>query len=321
MRMLLTGLCAAGLVAGAALADDLILVVNKGEDTLALVDAETFEVMATVPTGANPHEVYPSPDGRLAYVSDYGGAQGTSVTVIDLDTASATASWDIAPNRGPHGIWVSGDGAHVWVTTETSGTVTEIDAATGEVATVWHTGQAVSHQLIPTPDGAKLYIANIGSGSVTVITRATGDVVSIPTGAGAEGIDVSPDGSEVWVTNRGDATVSVIDVASDTVTATFASGGLLPIRARFTPDGNEVWVSNANSNNVAVFDAATHALLATVEVGAIPVGLLMEPNGERVFVANTQDDFVTVIDRESREVTGRIETGDEPDGMAWAVRD
>jgi YVTN family beta-propeller protein len=95
----------------------------------------------------------------------------------------------------------------------------------------------------------------------------------------------------------------------------------LPIRARFTPDGNEVWVSNANSNNVAVFDAATHALLATVEVGAIPVGLLMEPNGERVFVANTQDDFVTVIDRESREVTGRIETGDEPDGMAWAVRD
>ncbi|HAQ34316.1 MAG TPA: hypothetical protein DCQ53_02995, partial [Alphaproteobacteria bacterium] len=58
-----------------------------------------------------------------------------------------------------------------------------------------------------------------------------------------------------------------------------------------------------------------------VEVGAIPVGLLMEPNGERVFVANTQDDFVTVIDRESREVTGRIETGDEPDGMAWAVRD
>lgn len=320
MKTLLSGLSAAALIAGAALADELLLVVNKGEDTLALVDGETLEVTTTVPTGANPHEVYPSRDGTVAFVSDYGGAQGTTVTVIDLMEPGVLETWDIAPNRGPHGIWTSRIGGLVWVTTETSGTVTEIDVETGSVVNAWETGQAVSHQLIPTPDDAKLYIANIGSGSVTVITRVTGEVVSIPTGAGAEGIDISPDGSEVWVTNRGADTVSVIDVATDEVTASFASGGSFPIRARFTPDGSEVWISNAQSNSVAVIDAESHEILATIEVGAIPVGLQMDPEGERVFVANTQDDFVTVIDRAAREVTGRIETGDEPDGMAWVVR-
>ena len=61
-------------------------------------------------------------------------------------------------------------------------------------------------------------------------------------------------------------------------------------------------------------------MLATIDVGAIPIGILISPEGERVFIANTQDDFVTVIDRQARTVIDQIATGDEPDGLAWAVR-
>lgn len=155
---------------------------------------------------------------------------------------------------------------------------------------------------------------------MTVIDRTSGEVTTVPTGAGAEGIDVSPDGTEVWVTNRAANTISVIDVATDTVLESFPSGGTLPIRAKFAPDGREVWISNGTSNQVAVFHAESRELLATIDVGAVPIGLLMSPDGERVFIANTQDDFVTVIDTATREVTDQIPTGDEPDGLAWAVR-
>ncbi|WP_394694383.1 beta-propeller fold lactonase family protein [Hyphobacterium sp.] len=319
MKLTYAGL-AAILSATGAMAADQIVVVNKGEDTISILDAGSYESDGQVSVGANPHEVYVSPDGRTAYVSDYGGAQGTTISVVDLDTAMRTDVWDLGGNRGPHGIWVSPDGAYVWATTETSGTVIELSSATGELTNVWETGQRVSHQLVPTPDGSKLYIANIGSGSVTVIDRASGEVTTVPTGAGAEGIDVSPDGTEVWVTNRAANTISVIDVATDTVLESFSSGGTLPIRAKFTPDGSEVWISNGTSNQVAVFHAESRELLATIDVGAVPIGLLMSPDGERVFVANTQDDFVTVIDTETREVTDQIPTGDEPDGLAWVVR-
>ena len=315
---ILTAAALSILLSTAALADSL-LVVNKGEDTLAIVDSETLEVTARVAVGANPHEVAVSPDGTTAYVSDYGGAQGTTISVVDVASATRTDVWDVAPNRGPHGIWLSSDGTVLWVTTETSGTVIEIDTGSGEVTQVWESGQNVSHQLVPTPDGEVLYVANIGSGSVTVIDRGDNSVVSIPTGAGAEGIDASPDGREIWVTNRAADTVSIIDTASDTVIADINSGGAFPIRARFTPDGNEVYVSNANSGDVAVFDAATRELLTTIDVGAVPIGIVMSADGARAFIANTADDFVTVIDTATREVIQRIETGDEPDGMAWAV--
>ncbi|PIW28101.1 MAG: hypothetical protein COW29_09955 [Rhodobacterales bacterium CG15_BIG_FIL_POST_REV_8_21_14_020_59_13] len=319
MKLTYAGL-AAILSATGAMADDQIVIVNKGDDTISILDAASYEREGQVAVGANPHEVHVSPDGRTAYVSDYGGAQGTTISVVDLDSAVRTDIWELGGNRGPHGIWVSLDGAHVWATTETSGTVIELATATGELTNVWETGQRVSHQLVPTPDGSKLYIANIGSGSVTVIDRTTNEVAAVPTGAGAEGIDVSPDGREVWVTNRAANTISVIDVATDTVLETFSSGGTLPIRAKFTPDGEEVWISNGTSNQVAVFHAESRELLATIDVGAIPIGILMSPEGECVFIANTQDDFVTVIDTETRAVIDQIETGDEPDGLAWAAR-
>ncbi|WP_421786284.1 YncE family protein [Hyphobacterium sp.] len=319
MKLTYAGLAAIASATG-ALADDQIVIVNKGDDTISILDAASYERAGDVGVGGNPHEVYVSPDGATAYVSDYGGAQGTTISVVDLDSAERTAVWDLAGNRGPHGIWVSADGSLVWATTETTGTVIELSTVTGEITNVWETGQQVSHQLVPTPDGAKLYIANIGSGSVTVIDRGTNSVTTVPTAAGAEGIDVSPDGTEVWVTNRGADSISIIDAGTDTVLETIPSGGGFPIRAKFTPDGSEVFVSNATTGTVAVFHAESRELLASIEVGAVPIGILISPDGERAFVANTQDDFVTVIDVASRTVIDRIETGDEPDGMAWAGR-
>lgn len=321
LKTVFAGMAALALSAAAA-ANDLLLVVNKSDSTLAIVHPDTYEVLSLVETGFAPHEVYASPDGRFAYVSDYGTGPrpGNTVTVVDLDARAAAATWDLGDNLRPHGIWVSRDGSRVWVTTEGSQTVVELDAASGEMLNVWETGQNVSHMVVPTPDETKLYVANIGSGSVTVIDRRDNSVLTVPTGAGAEGIDVSPDGREVWVSNRAEHTISIIDPATDEVVETFESGGMVPIRVKFTRDGAQVFVSNALSNSVTVFDAATRELAATIDVGAVPVGVLMAPDGGRAFVANTSDNRVTVIDVAALAVTGQFETGTEPDGMDWARR-
>jgi YVTN family beta-propeller protein len=71
---------------------------------------------------------------------------------------------------------------------------------------------------------------------------------------------------------------------------------------------------------VTVFDARRRQLLATIEVGAVPVGILMTPDGKRAFVANTNANQVTVIDVPARKVLRTFTTGTEPDGMAWVPR-
>ena len=323
-------LCALSLVVVAGdVSADLLIVLNKSDHEAVLVDPATHRPVARITTGRGPHEVAVSPDGRTAYVSNYGmygvfregqrvNEPGNTLSVLDLATRAIKDTFELGAYAKPHGIAVSRDGKRLWVTCEDSKAVLELDAATGKVLKAWTTGQETSHMIVPSMDERRLFVANIRSGSATVIERASDRVTTVVTAPGAEGIDVSPDGREVWVTNRADSSISVIDAQGDTVIARLESGGKFPIRVKFTPDGREAWVSCLQSNAVVVFDARTREIVATVAVAAAPVGIQMSPDGKRAYVANTNDDLVTVIDVAARKVLATFTTGNEPDGMAWA---
>ncbi len=309
---------------------DLLVVLNKSGHQAVLVDPVTLEIVKTLPTGTGPHEAAVSPDGRTAYVANYGAyrlfregekpqlERGHTISVIDLVQREVVDTLDLGEYLMPHGMSVSADGARMWVTSEATQTVLELDLGTGKIASSWKTGQEISHMLVPAPDESKLYVANIGSGSCTIIDRASGRVTTVETGEGAEGIDVSPDGREVWVTNRAAGTLSIIDTQTGRVSETLEAGGEFPIRAKWTPDGREVWVSCMRSDAVHVFDAKTRQIIARIEVRENPVGIQLSPDGTRAFVASTNANYITVVDVKRREVAGGFSPGEEPDGMAWA---
>lgn len=309
---------------------ELLIVLNKSDHEAALVDPfNDHKIVSKLATGQGPHEVAVTPDGRWAFVANYGAygvfkegerhdEPGNSLTVLDLKGRKVARTISLGSYSKPHGIAVSRDGNHIWVTCEGSQSVLEVDAKSGKIRNTWKTAQDVSHMVVPTPDEKKLFVANIRSGTVTIIDRRTGNVRSIRTADGSEGIDVAPNGREVWVVNRGANTISVIDAANDSVLTTFESGGEFPIRIKFTPDGKQAFVSNAKSNEVAVIDAATRTIVGKVPVGVMPVGIQMDPTGRRAYVANTNDDKVTVIDVATHAVITTFTTGKEPDGMAWA---
>jgi len=309
---------------------DLLIVLNKSDNKAALIDPSARnKVVARLKTGRAPHEVAATPDGHWAFVTNYGMSgvfngkrkdePGNTLTVLDLERRKVARTITLPAAARPHGIAISRDGALVWVTCEGMKSVLELDAKSGNVLNTWPTAQETSHMIVASPDERKLYVANIGSGSVTIIDRQNATVHSVPTGDGAEGIDVSPDGREVWVVNRGADLIAVLDAASDSVVARFKSGGVMPIRVKFTPDGRLAWVSNGRTNRVVVFDTATRQIVKTIAVGAMPVGIQMEPSGLRAYVANTNDNTVAVIDIATRTVMTAFETGKEPDGMAWAT--
>lgn len=293
-----------------------LLIANKTANTLSFVDAERLAIEGTTTTGQGPHEVAITPEGRWAFVANYEGP-GDSISRIDLTQQEETERISIDPYRQPHGLQVHPDGTTLYATVEGNQAVIEVDVATGEVLRAFRTEQQVSHMLVLAPDAQTLYVSSIGSGTVTVIDVASGTVRhQIPTGAGAEGIDVTPDGREVWVTNRAAGTVSIIDAAADTVAATLDAPGF-PIRAKITPDGRYALVSRATANAVRVFDVATRSVVKDIDVGAVPVGILIPPNGQRAFVANTRANTVTVLDLETLEVSARLDDFETPDGMAY----
>jgi YVTN family beta-propeller protein len=293
-----------------------LLVLNKAEARLAIVDPSTHEVIAYVPTGEGPHEVAISEDGRVAFVANYGTGPnpGRSLSVIDLVARKERKRVDLGELRRPHGIAVV-DGL-VYFTVEQNRAVGRYDPATDRVSVAFETGQNVTHMLTVTPDDRRIYTANIRSNSVSRHDRTTGQTLHIEVGPEPEGIDVSPNGREVWVGHIGDGGISVIDTATDKVVQTIAVGGI-PIRVRFTPDGQRVLVSDAQNGRVVVLDAATRRELARIDVGATPIGIVVAPEGRRAYVAATQDHKVLVLDLQTLRVVGSLETGQVPDGMAW----
>src|SRR5260370_24171153 len=61
-----------------------LLVLNKEDATLAIVDPASGKVVGCVPTGEGPHEVAVSSDGRFAFVGNYGKqTPGSTISVID----------------------------------------------------------------------------------------------------------------------------------------------------------------------------------------------------------------------------------------------
>lgn len=298
-----------------------LLVLNKSESTLAIVDPATLKVLARVPTGEAPHEVAASADGRFAFVSNYGTAErpGNTISVIDVGARKEISRVDLGALLRPHGITEAN--GKIYFTIEGSRAVARYDPVAGRVDWTMGTGQTGTHMVVAARRAGKIYTANIGSDTISAIEFVKGPgpakITQIAVGKGPEGIDISPDDREVWVSHRGDGGLSIIDTATDKVKETIKVGSS-PIRVKFTPDGNRVLVSDAQGGEVVVFEAATRKELKRIQVGAVPVGILMQPDGRRAFVASTQANKVSVINLEQLTMAGTIEPGKEPDGMAWA---
>ena len=303
---------------GAAHAQHL-LVLNKSDNTMAIVDTASLKVLATVPTGMGPHEVAVSADGKTAYVANYGsGPQpGSTLSVVDLGKRRAREI-SLGALLRPHGITESG--GKIYFTAEGSRVVARLDPASERVDWLMGTGQSVTHMVVVAPKLNKLYTTNIGSDTVTVVTlSASGpqQLKQIATGKGPEGMDLSPDTNELWVGTRGDGGLAIIDTATDTIKQTLQVGKM-PIRVKFTPDGKRVLVSDAMAGEVVAFDAATRKEMKRIAVGEAPVGIQVTPDGKRAFVAATRADKVFEIDLEKLDVGRSLSPGKEPDGMAWA---
>jgi YVTN family beta-propeller protein len=325
LALMLGGIFAAGMISRAALAQApgaALLVLNKGDNALAIVDPASGKVLGTVATGVGPHEIVASSDGKFAYVTNYGEREGgTTLSMIDVAAQKETRRVALGTLRRPHGI-IFADGK-VYFTAEANKLIARYDPAADRVDWMMGTGQEYTHMLVASSDLKQIFTSNIGSDSVTAIS-ATQDAngwreTLIGTGKGPEGIDISPDGKEVWAANSGDGTVSVIDAAAHKLVQTIDVKTKHSNRIKFTLDGKLALVSDAGSDEVVVVDAASRKERTRIKVGRVPLGILMEPGGARAYVAASDDQSVAVIDLKTLTVTKHIAASKDVDGLAWAV--
>ena len=309
-----------------------ILVLSEDSSSLAIIDVQAKRIVARVPTGQGPHEVTASPDGKLAFVTNYGLTDpvmpGDSISVIDLAARKEIRRIRLGAATRPHGITFAG--GKVYFTAEGFKMVGSYDPVTDQVDWMMGVGQDRTHMLVLSKDARRIFATNVGSDSISAIERlpdspgAPGSPVSIdwsvsaiPVGKGPMAIDMSPDGREVWTAHTLDGGVSVVDVASKKVLQTLQLGTKRTNRLRFTPDGRRVLLTDRDGGELIVLDAATRKEIKRIPVGRRPSGILIVPDGSLAYVAVQADNNLAVIDLKTLEMTGRVPTDSNPDGMAW----
>jgi YVTN family beta-propeller protein len=297
-----------------------LLVLNKEDATLAIVDPASGQVLGRVPTGPQPHELVVSTDGKIAFASNYGNGPtpGRTISMIDLAAQKEVRRIDVSPLSRPHGLAFAN--GKLYFTAEADRKIARYDPAADKVDWQFDTGQATTHMLLPTKDARTIFTSNIGSDSVSAIQQSADGVWTqtvIPVGKGPEGIDLSPNGREVWSAHSRDGGVSVIDVATKKVTQTINIGTQRSNRIKLTPDGRFALVSDDGGGALVVLDAAARTVIKKIPLGRSPEGVLMPPTGGVAYVAVNGDNLIAAIDLKTWQVTKKISTGNGPDGMAW----
>ncbi len=287
-----------------------LLVVSRANDELVMMDPETGNVTARYATGSFPHEVAYDESTARVFAAAYAG---DAVTMLDLKTGRLE-TWSIS-GSSPHGV--AARAGRIWVTSEETSEILELDPDTGVVIDRWDTGGWRSHMLAVSWNSDHLYVANIDSGSVSFINTRTDETNVVTTGAGAEGIDISPDGAEVWVSNRSENTVSIIDTALGNVTHELDTDGEFPVKLRFRPDGEEVWIANNSSGTLIVIDAETRETRAIIETGPRPLGLAFSADSKWAYCSMPSSNEVLVIDTATYRIMRRLSAPLSPDGMVW----
>lgn len=299
-----------------------MIVLNKDEDSVSIIDLEKREEVRKIKTGQNPHEIAVTPDGKKSYITC---SLGNEINVIDNEEFEIVDRIEHEDFEFPHGVGLSEDRRDLYVASTYSSMIFIIDTSTDKIRKHFPTHQEHSHMISLSPDGKEVYVPNIGSDNITVIDAEKEKVVNhFPVGEGPEGTAFHPESELLYVANQEDGTLYVID--TDIYEVEYKRRlGTTPIRIIFSPDGKYAFIPNRESNDVSVvqtdFERDEEIVpweMKRIPVGVWPGGVVFDHSGEKAFVANNKTNDISVIDVEKlEEEPERIDAGIHPDGIAY----
>jgi len=268
---------------------DRLYVANTVGNNVAVLDANTGAVLATVPVGLRPSQLAVSPDGGTLYVANQGS---NAVSAYNTATGASLANIPVA---APQGLAVSPDGTRLYVSSIATNRVSVINTATGATLASIATG-VTPVGIAVNEDGSRVYVANRGSGTVSTINTATNRVIgTVTVGTLPQQVALSADGTRLYVTNTGSGTVSVVDTTTSTAITTVEVGPS-PNGITLSGDGSLAYVVNGD-NTMSVIDTATSTkVTGTVRAETGSLGYVaVSPDGNTVYVSNSAGYFLRSI--------------------------
>ena len=165
----------------------------------------------------------------------------------------------------------------VYLSDQTSNTVSVVDPSAQKLLGVIHLGDPAPGNLSPLYKGQLL----------------------------VHGMGFSPDHRTLVVVSVGSNSVAFIDTRSNGVKH-IAYVGRSPHEAFFTPDGREVWVTVRGEDFVQVLDGKTYRPTKRIPVPNGPGMTIFSPDGKYGYVCSSFTPETVVIDTKNHQIIGRV---------------
>jgi YVTN family beta-propeller protein len=304
----------------------MLIVANKGDGTISIVDVNVGLQVATIAEdGKTGHEIAVSPDGTRAFVPIYGsagvgqaGTDGQLIREISLTSREIIGTVDFRKGVRPHRAVFGPENGLLYVTTELEDSVTIINPRNLKVVGSVPTGSPQSHMLAITHDGHRGYTANVRPGSVSVLDLDENKLIAtIPIAPIIQRIALSADDRWAFTADQTAARLAVVDTQTNAVSSSIPLPGLA-FGAAATPDGRWLIAALPALSMVALIDLNSMTVSRTLNVPKAPQEVLIRPDGAVAFVSCDASGQVAAIDVNTWRLERLIAVGPVCDGLAWA---
>lgn len=254
-----------------------VIVSNYGNQqvrggSLLAIDGRTLEIADTISLGEyrRPHGMAFMPGDSLLAVTV---EQDSAVLLVRIPSGEIKAAL-------PTGQWVSHmlalhpSGRRIFTANITDATVSEINAATGELvrtAKVRPMAEAVGI----TPDGDELWVGSNTEHTITVLdTEDLSTIATLEAPGFPYRIAFTPDGTTAVVPQPEANVVRLFDVATHTNIGAIPLTGE-PVGITISADGELAYVARNSANSVAVLSLTDMSVVRTLPAGAAPDGIVV----------------------------------------------
>jgi len=304
-----------------------VLVANRDNDSISVVDVAARKVVREIPVGRQPESIAWVGGGPRAIVSCY---LDNEVAVVDTETGKSVK---IPTPLEPYGVVVEKSGKRAFVTNEYPGLVSVVDLERPSIVSTIKVGPFV-RGLALSNDERVLYVTHFYSGAVTAIDLASRAIIDVwkaqsPSDNLARQIAVHPTKPFAYVPHLRSRTtqshgagsifpyVAVLDlvppepekrrrhpVAMDQFNDSQVTCN--PWEVALHPDGKKCYVVYAGTNDLnicnIVDDGQTYlerpSGRSLFNVGKNPRAVACSPDGNQVFVLNAIDFALAVYNAE-----------------------
>ena len=292
-----------------------IFVSNESDNTVSVINGETFEVIKTVHTGERPRDMRWHQGNTQLLIATSGSDR---IEVLDVKTLEIVNF--IEAGEDPEIFNIDPTGKILVAANEDDNEVTVTDLNTGKrIRTIEDVGiepEGITFR----NDGKIVFVTSEVTNTVIIVDPWSGEILDeILVGNRPRRGIVTPDDKEYWVTNELGGTVSILDAQTFEVLDEIIfekrgmrEGDINPVDFAMTDDGKTAYITLGRARHVAIVNVESREVTDYVLAGDRVWGAALTADEAFLVVTNGASDDITIIDTDKKVAINSVAVGRTP---------